>query len=591
MRKLISTLVASLLVLAACGPSAPGQTPTPEATSSPTAAVLAAQPTNVAAVPVPSLAGGSTPKSGGRAVVGELGDVKTLNPVLVADPISDVVTSRMYASLLNIDSRTGEVEPNLADNYELGQDGKSIVFELRDGLKFSDGSPLTGDDFKFSVMATLRSQKSVHKGAVEQILGAREFEDGSSDDIVGITGDGNKLIVQLTNAFCPALTQLGTLPIIPKSVFGKYIDPTDTSKNLDDAPENTAPPVTSGAFAFKEWAQNDHVTLARNDNFWQKANLDEWVHKSYSNQDALKSALINGEIDIAQLDVKDLQDVQSTSSLQVFKYLNLAYTYIAWNQLRGGKEFLQDKSVRQALAYGLNTQDVIDKAVSGEGVKMVGQIPPTSWAYDASVLNTYDYSPAKAEQLLQDAGWSKGDDGVYAKDGTRLAFSIVTNSGNPLRDALVQAAADQYRQIGIEVEPKTEAFDALVQRFTKSKDPVYGDQGGRDFDAIVLGWSLNSDPDMYSIFDSNATHPGENNAIQYKNADLDKAIDDSRTHCAPADRKDALTRANQILNDEQPYNFGFASNVLLGVNRRIQGITPGPYAHLGQARPETWWVD
>jgi peptide/nickel transport system substrate-binding protein len=222
---------------------------------------------------------------------------------------------------------------------------------------------------------------------------------------------------------------------------------------------------------------------------------------------------------------------------------------------------------------------------------MVGQIPPVSWAYDASGLNMYDYDPGKAEQLLQDEGWAKGDDGIYAKDGQKLAFSLLTNSGNTTRETFAQMAADQYRQIGISVEPKTEAFDALVDRLNQSKDPQNGDKGGHDFDAVVIGWSLQADPDMYSIWDSNSTHQGESNWIDYKNPDLDKAIDDSRTNCAPADRKDALKRANQILNEQQPYNFGFAADVLLGVNRRVQGIAPGPYARWGQAAPETWWID
>jgi peptide/nickel transport system substrate-binding protein len=221
---------------------------------------------------------------------------------------------------------------------------------------------------------------------------------------------------------------------------------------------------------------------------------------------------------------------------------------------------------------------------------MVAHTPPVSWAYDPAGLNTYDYDPGKAEQLLQQDGWTKGDDGIYAKDGTPLSFSIVTNSGNAIRETLVQVAAEQYKQIGVNAEPKTESFEALVDRLTQSKDPTYGDRGGHDYDAVVIGWSLTADPDMYSIWDSNSTHAGENNSIQYKNPDLDKAIDDSRTKCAQADRKDAFKRANQILNEEQPYNFGFANNVLLGVSTKIQGIDPGPYARFGQAKPETWWV-
>jgi peptide/nickel transport system substrate-binding protein len=579
-----------MMVLAACGPTTPTQSTQLTPTAPSVAPTLVGQPSTAPGVPGPTVVATSLPRAGGRVVVGDTGDVKTLNPVLVTDQTSEVVTGRIYASLLSVDARTGEVQPDLAEKYDFSADGKTLTFQLRDGLKFSDGSALTGEDFIFSVMAVLRSKKTNRTNDMVQIVGARDFLSGSASDISGISSDGNTITVNLVNSFCPALIQIGTLAIIPKAVFGKYIDPSDPSKNLDDAPDNNAPPVASGAFAFKEWLPNDHVTLVRNDNYWQKANIDEWVHKTYPTQNALAAAIKAGEVDMAQLDAKDLQDMQSISSVQMFKYLSLGYTYIGWNQLRGGKEFLQDKSVRQALAYGLNVQQVVDTALSGEGVRMVGQIPPVSWAYDSAGLNSYDYSPEHAEQLLQDDGWSKGDDGMYAKDGQRLSFSIETNAGNPVRETFVHMAAEQYRQIGIDVDAKTESFDALVDRFTKSKDPTYGDTGGRDFDAIVLGWSLTSDPDMYSIWDSNSTHTGENNAIQYKNPDLDKAIDDSRTHCGVDDRKDAFKRANQILNDEQPYNFGFAANVLLGVSRKVQGIHPGPYARLGQARPETWWV-
>src|SRR5947209_4223983 len=370
--RIVSTLTASMLMLAACGPA--GQaTPTsapaanaPAATSAP-----ATQPTPVTsapAAPVPTVApAAGQAKQGGRVILGDFADAKTLNPVTVTDVPSDVVTSRIYTSLITIDPKTGEVGPNLAEKFDFSADGKMLTFQLRDGLKFSDGSPLSGDDFKFTVLATLRSKKTNHKNNVDQIVGAKEYIAGSTDDVSGIKVDGNTITVSLVNAFCPALNQIGGLSIIPKSVFGKYIDPNDTSKNLDDAPENNAPTVSSGAFTFKEWVPNDHITLVRNDNYFQKANIDEWVHKVYPNQDALTAALKVGEVDMAQFDAKDAQDMQTVSTVQVFKYLNLGYTYIGWNQLRGGKEFLQSKAVRQALAYGLNVDQVVDKVLFGEG--------------------------------------------------------------------------------------------------------------------------------------------------------------------------------------------------------------------------------
>jgi ABC-type transport system substrate-binding protein len=140
------------------------------------------------------------------------------------------------------------------------------------------------------------------------------------------------------------------------------------------------------------------------------------------------------------------------------------------------------------------------------------------------------------------------------------------------------------------VEPKTESFEALVDRLNTSKDPKYGEDGAHDFDAYVLGWSLVADPDMFQVWHSSRTHPSESNYIQFKNADVDKAIEDSRTHCAQADRKAAIHAADKILNEEQPYNFGFAANVLLGVSKKVQNINPGPFARQGQAKPETWFI-
>src|SRR5260370_30430402 len=137
---------------------------------------------------------------------------------------------------------------------------------------------------------------------------------------------------------------------------------------------------------------------------------------------------------------------------------------MSWNQLRGGKEFVKEKGVRQALTYALNVDLGVEGVLFGEGVKMIAHTPPVSWAFDSSGLNDYKYDPAKAEQLLQQAGWAKGSDGIYAKNGQKLEFSMITNSGNKIRETFIQVAAEQFKQIGINVDPKTASFDALVDQ-------------------------------------------------------------------------------------------------------------------------------
>jgi peptide/nickel transport system substrate-binding protein len=284
--------------------------------------------------------------------------------------------------------------------------------------------------------------------------------------------------------------------------------------------------------------------------------------------------------------------LKQSDHLAFFSYLAPGYTYIAWNQLRGGKEFLQNTNIRQALAYGLDTQAVIDSVLLGQGQKVYAHTPPVSLAYDKSTLAEYPYDPAKARQMIEAEGYKTGADGIYEKDGQRLALTMYTNSGNKGREALLQVATEQYRQIGVEVTPRTEAFEAVNERVGKSKDPVYGDRGGHDYDAAILGWSQGVDPDAYGVWHSSQIKSGQNQ-VGYQNEVVDRAIETGRTSCGQAERTAAYKEFNTQLSKDQPYNFGFAANTLLFVNKKFQGVAPGPFPNVQNGylwNVEQWWI-
>ena len=563
----VSLVLAMLIVASACAPAA-SDAPRP-----------------VAEIPV-------QPVAGGRAVVGVFADAKVLNPVLSSDVPSAEVWGRIYESLITVDPQTAQPRPRLAEQFGQSDDYKTLTFVLRPGLVWSDGSPFTGEDVRFTVEAVMRSKKTVRRSLFQNVVGAKAYAEGKATTIEGVAVDGNTITIQMEQPSCPALTDIGLFGIIPKSVFGKYLDPADPSKNLDEAPENAAPPLATGPFAFREWRPNDRVVLARNERFaFGPALLDEWVFKVHPDATALAAALKTGEVDIARVEPKDVEELQRQDHLALHAYLAPGYTYIGWNQLRGGKEFFQSKPVRQALAYGLNTEQVIDAVLFGEGKRMVAHTPPTSWAYDPEGLNDYAYDPAKARALLEADGWVLGADGVYAKDGQRLEFTMLTNSGNKIRETLLQVAVEQYRQIGVSVTPQTESFEALTDRMSKTRDPKYGDEGGRDFDAVILGWNMGPDADT-TVWHSSQVKGGQNQ-IGFRDAEVDRALETGRTVCGIAERKQAYKTFNQRLNEEQPYNFGFAVNTLLVANKRIQNVEPGPYPNLQNGylwNVEQWWV-
>ncbi|MDE3102737.1 MAG: hypothetical protein KGJ98_10935 [Chloroflexota bacterium] len=540
-------------------------------------------------------AGAGSPTPGGRVVVGSISDAKVLNPVLSTDVPSADVDQMLYEPLLTVDPKNGQPAPDLAEKWTISPDSKTYTFTLRPGLVWSDGSPFTGEDFKFTAEAVMRSKTSVRKNIFQDIVGATDFGSGKATDISGIQVSGDTITVQFTKAFCPALTDVGGFGIIPKSVFGKYIVPDDPSKNLDNAPENTKPPVSDGPFMFKEWVPNDHITLVANPHYFKgKPLLDEWDYKIVSDSTALAASLKTGEIDVGTVDPEQRDDLKKAGTLDFFDVPGRGYTYIGWNELRGGKEFFQDKTVRQALAYGLNIQEVVQKVLLGEGTKMIAHEPPVSWAYSESGLNPYNYDPKKAQSLLEGDGWKKGSDGVYQKNGQKLAFTLYTNSGNKVRDTFQQVAVEQYKQIGVDVTAKTESFEALVDRLTKSKDPKYGAQGGHDYDAVIIGWSLGTDPDAYSIWDSTQIKGGFD-FVGYNDPTVDKALTDGRTMCQLDQRKTAYQTFDKQLNEDQPYNFGFDPNELIFVNKKFQGVAPGPFG--GNVGPglamwniEKWWI-
>ena len=566
--RIVVIMMAGLLLLAGCAPAR-------------TAPATAPDPSD------------NAPVAGGRLVVGAIADAKVLNPVLSSDVPSAEVWSRVYESLLKVDPQTGQPTPRLAERYEVAADGQGLTFWLRPGVTWSDGTPFTGDDVKATAEAVMRSKKTVRKSTFQDIVGARAFAEGKASSIEGISVQDNVLTIRLEKPFCPAVTELGLFGIVPRHVFGKYMDGQDAAKNIDEAPENNAPTVGTGPFVSSEWRPNDRIVMKKNERFaFGGPYLDEWVYKVHPDTTTLAAALKTGEIDAARVEPKDVEGLKQDDSLSFYSYLAPGYTYIGWNQLRGGKEFFQNANIRRALAHGLDTQAVIDSVLLGQGQKVYAHTPPVSWAYDRSALAEYPYDPTKARQMIEAEGWTAGADGIYEKDGQRLAFTMYTNSGNKVRETLLQVATEQYRQIGVEVTPRTEAFEALNERVGKSKDAAYGDRGGRDYDAAILGWAQGVDPDAYGVWHSSQIKSGLNQ-VGYQSEVVDRAVETGRTACGQDERLAAYKALNTQLSQDQPYNFGFAANTLLFVNKKFQGVAPGPFPNVQNSylwNVEQWWV-
>lgn len=249
--------------------------------------------------------------------------------------------------------------------------------------------------------------------------------------------------------------------------------------------------------------------------------------------------------------------------------------------------------MRQAFAYGLDMDLAIREILHGGGRRMVSHHPPHHWAFPAG-LNEYRYDPAKADALIRDAGYAKGGDGFYTRDGKPLAFSVVTNRGNKTREALLQFGVDEYKRLGVRVTARLEDFGALVDKLGS---------GSPDIEAWILGWTVGPDSDPFDIWHSSripdpATKRTGFNFGGFTAPGLDEAIERGRRgpDCSTQARRPHYATLNRILNEEQPYNFGWPSNFIYVVPSSLQNFAPGPFAEEPLRgvplthNVEQWWL-
>jgi peptide/nickel transport system substrate-binding protein len=565
MRRLVAILSVATLVAISCSS---GPTGTPG--GSPTAAAATEKP-------VP----------GGNIVVGAISDPKTMQPVIATDTASSAVWSQFYLGLTRTNRETGETEGQLAvEAPKLSSDGLTVTYTLRDNLVWSDGTPFGGDDYKYTVEAVMRSKKTVRKSAVNTIVGAKDYEAGKADSISGIKADGKTIAITLDKVFCPAIAGLGGAGaggILPSAKFKTVWDnkTTDVTKNIDDNPMNDKPTVSMGPFIFKDFTPGVQVTMTKNPKYFRGEPLaDQYIIKTYADQTAIKNALITGEVTYNTVNASDFDDLTKNAALSPYRFKSLSYNYIGWNQKSAKAPWLANKSVRQALWYGIDVDTIIKKIVFGYGTKALAHNPPVSWAYDAGGLTDYKLDVAKAKQLLESAGAKMGADNVYRwSDGSPMKMRIETNQGNNARETILQVAQEQYKAIGIQIDPVLESFNQLLDR----TDP------GTDYEGFIIGWSLGADPDPYSIWHSSQQGKGQFNNVGFTSAAADKALEDNRNgpDCSKAARKTANHTLDVTLNQEAPYTFLYSGDTIGFAQKTLQSFKPFTFSR--EWNIETWW--
>lgn len=293
---------------------------------------------------------------------------------------------------------------------------------------------------------------------------------------------------------------------------------------------------------------------------------------------AASAALQKGDINWQTEVTSDaLAALKADPNLQIAEYADFGYYFIAFNTRPD--RLYGDLNLRKAFSMCIDHDATVQAATEGNGVSVQANTPPASWAYNPNVA-PYALDIEGAKKLIESSGWALGADGIYAKDGKRLASEMYVRAGRPQRIAFGQLASDQLKKCGIGLTVKEGDFATVLLPLLSYPN---------DFDTYLGGWSTSIDPDDYSIFHSSKCvtkeNPDDNNFVCWNNAEADKLLEDGRQELDQAKRKEIYAKFQEIAHNDLPYYFLWSDLAHAGITKSVTSTTSG----IDLASPLYYW--
>lgn len=485
------------------------------------------------------------PSYGDYFVTGSIGDARNLVPILASDSSSSDIVGMVFNGLVKYDKDLILIG-DLAKSWEILDGGLTIIFHLRDDVKWHDGVRFGAKDVEFTY------KKLIDPKITTPYSG--DFERVKNFEVI----DDYTVKITYKEPFSPGLSSWG-MPIMPEHILKKEdLNKTDFSRH----------PIGTGPYKFKNWKTAEKIVLDFNPDYFEgRPYIDKYIYKIIPDEATMFLELRTQSID--NMGLSPLQFKKETDSdffkthFQKFKYPSSSYVYMGFN-LNDNK--FKDKAVRQAINYAIDKKEIIDIVLLGLGRIATGPFLPESWAYNKDVV-PYEYNPGKAKELLAEAGWAdSNNDGILEKNGQKFEFTIVTNQGNEQRKQAAEIIQARLSKVGIKVNIKILEWSVFISQFIDK----------RRFEAVLLGWSLPRDPDCYDIFYSSKIKEGEFNFVGYDNPEVDRLLVEARREFDEKIRAEYYKKIQAILYDDSPYIFLFVPYSLPIVNSRFHGIKAAP---------------
>jgi ABC-type transport system substrate-binding protein len=425
-----------------------------------------------------------------------------------------------------------------------------IIFYLRPNTRFHDGHLFEARDVRSTYEAIMDPKNLSPRIA--------DYEPVKEVEVV------DPLTVRITykRLYSPAL---GTwaIGIVPEHLLNKEALKQEALKTGKD-PEQFSMrdsgfnrhPIGCGPFVFQEWRSDQYIALDRFNDYWEgPPNYRRFMYRIIPDLLTQEMEFYAGTVDNYAVEPHQVQRLKNDPTYQNFSGLSRGYTYIGYNMRR--KPF-DDPRVRRALGMAIDVDKIIRYVLYGQAERITGPFLKQTDYYNHRI-EPLPYDPQGALKLLAEAGWRRNREGWLEKDGKRLQFTLITNSGNDQRKAVLAICQDAWKQIGVDI--RTDVLEWAV--FIKERVDK------ADFDALVLGWQMDIEPDLYQILHSSQTHPYQLNFVGYQNPRADDLIIKIRQEYDHGRQVAFCHQLHELIAREQPYTFLFLNKWTAVLDKRI----------------------
>jgi len=468
-----------------------------------------------------------TPARGGVFIEGVAGNPQYINPILCQyNEVDRDLCALIFNGLLKLDE-AGEWQPDLAESWEVGPNSDVYTFTLRSDLRWHDGLRITADDVIFTVQLLQDPDLPVLPDLANLWR-----------SVIAAKIDDRTVVFRLSQPYAafPDYVTIRWFGVIPKHYWERY-EPAE----IPNAQLNTQP-IGSGRFKLVE-IDSQHVRLEPvAQQFEEPPYLDALEFRFFPDYPSILAAAEAGEVHGVSRVLPEYQrQAEAIPDLQLFTSPLPGYTMVLFNFDAADAPFLADQTVRQALAYGLDREKLLNEIIPGVGQLADSPMLPNTWAYNPDIPR-YPYDPDKARAMLEEAGWvDTNQDGVREKDGRELAFTILSDDA-PHSIAVAQALAQDWARIGVKVSPQPVSFTGMVTDFLIP----------RAFDAALVSLELYGDPDPYPLWHSSQISPKGQNFGGWRNREADILMEQARLTSDRATRKQFYDEFQRIFATDLP---------------------------------------